>query len=202
MFRPCFGLALFWVIWLSSHHSNWELHGTHWELSVWLDFLSLFSSLKLKIEFEWEWWKPEIRKCCFLFLKLKLSGNSVKWKTSLSPQLLYCPITTWSLSNLFFSVTSPSSFFFFSFTQSSPSLFCVALEREQDQRSEASPASRHTDLEIELSPGRIFYFFLFLSFFLFCFFSSSRWVFALSFFSRFFFLFFLSFFVLHSGFFS
>ena len=71
-------------------------------------------------------------------------------------------------------------------------LFCVASEREQDQRSEASPAIGDSRNDVGLSPGWVFYFFLFLSFFLFCFCSSSRWVFALSFFSLFFFLFFLS----------
>ena len=81
-------------------------------------------------------------------------------------------------------LTDPElSFFFF---------FCGASEREQDQRSEASPAIGDSRNDVGLSPGRVFYFFLFLSFFLFCFFSSSRWVFALSFFSLFFFLFFLS----------
>ena len=94
---------------------------------------------------------------------------------------------------IFFSFTQSS---LFSLTQSSPSLFCVASEREQDQRSEASPAIGDSRNDIRLSPGRIFCFFLFLSFFLFFFFSSSRWVFALSFFSLFFFLFFLSFFSL------
>ena len=47
--KALFGLPLFWVIWLSSHHSNWELRGTHWKYCVWLDFLSLFSSLKLSL---------------------------------------------------------------------------------------------------------------------------------------------------------
>ena len=47
--KGLFGLEVFWVIWLETHNWVWELRGTHTILSVWLDFLSLFSSLKLNL---------------------------------------------------------------------------------------------------------------------------------------------------------
>ena len=53
---------------------------------------------------------------------------------------------------IFFSFTQSS---LFSLTQCSPSLFCVALERKQDQRLEASPMIRDSRNDIGLSLGRI-----------------------------------------------
>ena len=85
-----------------------------------------------------------------------------------------------SLSNPF-SVTSPSSFFFpftqsslFSLTQRSPSLFCVALERESKARDRKlhrrirlSPSGivRHVDLEIGSFTGDISLYFAVISLF-------------------------------------
>jgi len=45
--KALFRLRVFWVIWLETHNWVWELHRTHTILSVRIDFLILFSSLKL-----------------------------------------------------------------------------------------------------------------------------------------------------------
>ena len=114
-----------------------------------------------------------------------------------------------SLSNPFFSVTSPSLFIFFFYPELSlltdPELsfpfLCGIKERARPAiRSFAGNRGFETWCFLSLNVMRpdafffffFFYFFLFLYFFLFCFFSSSRWVFALSFFFLFFFLFFFT----------
>ena len=83
--------------------------------SVWLDFLSQFSSLKLSLG-----WvknvKTENSKILFSVFtpqtEFEFSGISINLLTWWSPPVWLVPSSNISLSNLFF-VTSPSSLFFF-----------------------------------------------------------------------------------------
>ena len=132
--KGSFGLACF-------HHSNWVLitqtkncvgPTEYW--SVWLDFLSQFSSLKLSLGWVKNM-KTENSKMLFsvftLQTEFEFSGISVNLLTSWSPPLWLFLSSKVSLSNPF-SITSPSSFFF---------LLPKALS-QQDQKRKGTPANR------------------------------------------------------------
>ena len=112
--KGSFGLACF-------HHSNWVLitqtencvgPTEYW--SVWLDFLSQFSSLKLSLGWVKNMKTKNSKMPFSVFTpqtEFEFSGVSVNLLTSWSPPVWLVPSSKVSLSNPF-SVTSPSSFFF------------------------------------------------------------------------------------------
>ena len=98
----------------------------------------------------------------FSFWELSFSGIFVKLSKEWNPPVWLVPSSNVSFPVLlclfsFFIFFSFTQTFLFSLTQSSHSLFCVALEREQDQtsRSEASPVTGDSRNDVGLSPGQI-----------------------------------------------
>ena len=97
-----FGLEKFWVIWSKTY--NWVIKkcGTHTIFFVWLDFLMLFSSLKLK-NFEWEWWKPKTPNWCFHKLKTEFQWHDGKYCDFMGPTVRHS--RPHMCSNIFFFFT-------------------------------------------------------------------------------------------------
>ena len=98
----------------------------------------------------------------FSFWELSFSGIFIKLSKEWNPPVWLVPSSNVSFLILlclfsFFIFFSFTQSYLFSLTQSSLSLFCVALEREQDQtlRSEALPVTVDSRNDVELSPGRI-----------------------------------------------
>ena len=87
------------MIWSKTH--NWVINicGTHTVFFVWLDFLILFSSLKLK-NFEWEWWKPKTPNWCFQFLRYITQWQDCKFLTSVG-SICIDGVISLTLSSLF-----------------------------------------------------------------------------------------------------
>ena len=108
-----FGLEKFWVIWSKTY--NWVIKkcGTHTIFFVWLDFLMLFSSLKLK-NFEWEWWKPKTPNWCFQKLKTEFQWHDGKYCDFMGPMVRHS--RPHMCSNIFFLLHffSPPYWYFFS----------------------------------------------------------------------------------------
>ena len=161
--QALFGLALFWVIWLNSHHSNWELRGTHWELSVWLDFLSLFSSLKLSLGWV-RVMKTRNKKMLFFVSQTQTQWQFCKMEDLVEP-------TASVLSHHYLISLKPIllchfSFFIFFLLPRVLLLFFVWHQRESKTRDWKLRRPRDTrTLRSDWAQARSFTFFFFFPFF-------------------------------------